>query len=87
MDNLDKKIAIDDFVSSISGDLKEVKQLIKFLRIDDEKQKAMIEKSIDIFESKLKKLKKVKSLKEADEYIKVNKIIKRTKKKYKIKKD
>lgn len=87
MDNLDKKIAIDDFVSSVAGDLKEVKLLIKFLRIDDEKQKAMIEKSIDIFESKLKKLKKVKSLKEADEYIKVNKIIKKTKKKYKIKKD
>ena len=75
MDNLDKEIAIEKFIRTVEGSMIDIQKLISFLRIDDDKQKKMLETSIDIINTKIKKVKKSESVKDAKKYIKVKKVI------------
>jgi len=76
MNNYDKKIAVEQFIKNVSYDLSEVKRLVSFLKIEDEKERKALEEAIKIYENKIKKLRKVHSLEEASKYIKVKKAIK-----------
>lgn len=77
MDKLDKEIAVEKFVNTVEGTMIDIEKLISFLRIDDEKQKKMLEMSIDIIHKKIKKVKKCEDIDEAKKYLKVKKVVKK----------
>lgn len=77
MDKLDKEIAIEKFIGTVEGSMTDIEKLISFLRIDDEKQKKMLELSIDIIHKKIKKIKKCEDIDEAKKYLKVKKVVKK----------
>lgn len=77
MDKLDKQIAIEKFISNVSGSVDEIERLISFLRIEDDKQKRALKMSIDILNKKINKLKKCETVKETEKYIKAKKVVKK----------
>lgn len=80
MDNTDKKIIIEKFIKDISGEISDIKTLVSFLNIDNEKEKAMIDESIKLFEKKIKKMRKCHTLKEMNKIISIKKILKESNK-------
>lgn len=80
MDNLDKKIIVENFIKDISGELSDINTLMSFLKLDNEKDRDMIEEALSLFNKKIKKIKKCHKLKEVNKYISVKKIIKENEK-------
>lgn len=76
MDTLDKQIAIEKFVNATMGNVDEINRLVSFLRIDDPKQKAMLDLSMSIITNKLHKVKRCRTVEDTNEYIKTKKVIK-----------
>lgn len=75
MDKLDKKIIIDDYITMISGEFRDIETILSFLRIDS-KDAIMLEEGIKLFKKKFKKIKKSKSIKDINKYIDIKKILK-----------
>ena len=77
MDELDKQIAIEKFVKNVAGSVEEIERLLSFLKIEDEKQKEVLEISLSIINKKLKKLKKCETVEETKKHINTKKVIKK----------
>lgn len=78
MDNLDREIIIEKYLSSFEGDLCNVMMLCEFLNLDNESEyKELINKSTSILRKKIKKISKCKTEKEVKEHLKLKKLIKK----------
>ena len=75
MGKLDQQVAIEDFVNKLYTDTEEVKRLISFLNIEDDKQKQLLNESIRIITRKIKKLKQCETIKDTKKYIKKDKVV------------
>jgi len=75
MDNLDKGLVLEKFITNTENDIDEVRLLISLMNIKDDKQKEILNNAIHILKTKIKKVKKADNIKEANKHVKIKKIL------------
>ena len=82
MDNYKKDSAIDNFISALQHDFYNIEKMSKFIIIEDEKEKKLVDESLKLINEKINDIIHSKSIDDVKRHVKLKKVFKKFGDKY-----
>lgn len=77
MNEYEKDAAVDKFISYLQNDFYNIQKMCKFIKIDDDRYKKLVDESLDLIDSKIKDVINSKSIDDVKKHVKLKKLLKK----------